>query len=382
MFTLIKKTSLPLLSTVFMMIALGFFNTLVYIELDIMGYSEFVVGLATSLYYAGLLIGSVCISKYVIKHGYIKTYVTFTLIMVISTVIYDITKNIYIWMLLRLVVGFSLAASFVVTQSWLMALSSSSNRGRVLAVYNITLYGSVTIGQILIAFTTNTMTPFLYVSIFIALSILPMTLSNSEVPETKNSVSLSILELFKISKAAKISTIGAGILQSSMYGLLPIYCLMINFKQEQISVLMASMVFGGMLLQYPLGKISDIIERKKVIIVLYILIVLVSLCILLVPANIFILAFLMFLFGGFSFTIYPISLNMLGDKVGPSSLTSINQGVLFSNSFGAIIGPVIASYPIQKFGSSGLFYFNIFIAVLVLGLIYKFNKDREPIEKN
>ena len=367
---IIKNISLPLLSTIFMMIALGFFNTLVYVKIDHMGYSEFYVGLATSLYYLGLLIGSVCISSYVKNHGYIKSYVTSTVLMVITIIIYDLSTNIALWLFLRVVVGFSLAASFVVTQSWVMCLTNAKNRGGIMAIYNIILYGSVAIGQVLIGFAPDSQTPFLYISILIALSILPLSMAKSAAPETKNSVSLSLLELFKISKTAKISTIGAGIIQASMYGLLPIYCILRGFSKEEMALFMSVLVFGGMLLQYPLGRISDYIDRAKVIVILFILIIITSLLIIFMSANIYILVVLLFFFGGLSFAIYPISLNILGDRVEPSSITSINQGVLFSNSFGAIIGPVIAAYPVHLFGYNGLFVFTALVSLIILILIF------------
>ena len=107
MFNILKKTYLPLLSTIFLMIAIGLFNTVVYVEVDRLGYGKQMVGIASSLFYLGLLIGSQLIDRYIKKHGYIKTFVSFTIALVITTGIYDLTTNLYIWLSLRIIAGFS-----------------------------------------------------------------------------------------------------------------------------------------------------------------------------------------------------------------------------------------------------------------------------------
>jgi len=336
------------------------------------------VGLATSLYYLGLVIGALSIDRYIRKHGYIRTFISFTILLALATEIYDLTTNMYIWMILRVVVGFSLAASFVVAQSWMMSASTPETRGTSLAIYNIALFGAVTFGQYLFRFTdTDSRIPFVYIAALITASVLPLSLSKASIHESKNPTSLSIIELFKISRTAKITVTMAGVLQAVLYGFLPIYCLLRNYTNAELSFLMTSIVLGGMLLQYPLGKLSDQIDRSKLVRYMFAALIGISVAIIILPGNIYLLFSLLFFYGGLVFAIYPIALNILGDKVKESALASINQGVLFSNSLGAIIGPLLAAWPIEYFGYSGLFIFSIAICLLTLGVDYLLRTERD-----
>ena len=377
MLNIIKKTYLPLISTILLMTAIGLFNTIIYVEVDRLGYGKQMVGLATSLYYLGLLMGSLVMDYFIKKHGYLKTFVSFMVVLVITTAIYDLTTNIYIWMALRVVSGFSLAVSFVIIISWMMSVSGPHERGVSLAIYNISFFGAITFGQYLFGFTSNdSLIPFVYIAILIALSILPLCIAKVEIPQEKKPVSMSIIELFKVSQTAKISVLMAGILQASLYGFLPIYCLMKNFDNSQLSQIMAALVFGGTILQYPLGKLSDKFDRSKTVIGMYVALIVLSLLIMISPNSFPLLAFLLFIYGGLVFAIYPIALNILGDKLGKSAFTSINQGVLFSNSLGAIIGPLLAPWPIEHLGYNGLFIFIIIICLITLGSDYLIDKYR------
>jgi len=376
MLNILKKTYLPLLSTFLLMTAIGLFNTIIYVKLELSHGSQ-MVGLSVSLYYFGLLIGSQVIEHFIKKHGHIKTFVCFMVGLVLATEIYELTTNIYIWMILRIVSGFSLAASFVVIMSWMMNASSHNERGVSLALYNMLFFGAITFGQYLFGFTENkTPISFTYIAILIALSILPLCFSKVDIPETKKPLTMSILELFKTSHTAKISVLMAGILQACLYGFLPTYCLMRGFDDKKLSLIMSALVFGGMLLQYPLGKLSDKLDRTHTVIGIYIALIILSFLIMLLPNNFLLLAFLLFIYGGLVFAIYPIALNILGDKVNQSAITSVNQGVLFSNSLGAIIGPLLAPWPIESLGYNGLFIFIIIICVLTLGANYIISKIR------
>lgn len=375
LFNILKRTYLPLISTVLMMVAVGLFNTIVYVEVERLGFGKHMVGFATSLFYLGLLLGSLFIDRYIKKHGYLKTFVSFTVILAVSTEIYDLTVNLYLWLALRIIAGFSLAASFVVVQSWMMSVSSQHERGTSLALYNTLFFGAVTFGQYLFGFTDNlSHTPFLYIAIMIAFSILPLSLTKAEIPQSLKPISLSIIELFKISTTAKITVTMAGVLQAALYGFLPGYCLMRGFDNDDLAKIMAALIFGAMVLQYPLGRLSDKIDRTKTVIWIFIGLIVLSALIIATPKNYYILSFLLFIYGGLVFAIYPIALNILGDRVAKAALTSINQGVLFSNSFGAIVGPLIAPWPIEAFGFSGLFIFNILICAITLATIWLLGK--------
>ena len=380
---ILKKTYLPLISTVLMMVAVGLFNTVVYVDVERLGHGKHMVGFATSFYYFGLLLGSLLIDRYIKKHGYLKTFVSFTVILAITIELYDLSTNLYFWLVLRVVAGFSLAASFVVVQSWMMSASGPHERGTSLALYNTLFFGAVTCGQYLFSFTDNLeQTPFLYIAIMIALSILPLSLSNVEIPESKKPISLSIIELFKISRTAKLTVTMVGILQAALYGFLPGYCLMRGFDNDTLAKIMAALIFGAMILQYPLGRLSDKIDRTFTVIGIFIALIILSIIIMVVPNNVYLLAFLLFLYGGLVFAVYPITLNILGDKVNQAALTSINQGVLFSNSFGAIVGPLVAPWPIEYFGYNGLFIFNIMVCLITLaidGILSKILRKRDML---
>lgn len=243
-----------------------------------------------------------------------------------------------------------------------------AQRGGILSLYLALFYGALSAGQLLIHIADPaTAMPFWIIAFLSSLSILPLILTVPIPPKIENSARLTTTALFKISPFGLSGVVVSGILLGAVYGMVPVYAKEIGLAIPQIGNFMALLVFGGLCFQWPLGKLADLWDRRNVLLTASILTALCSIAIIFTQ-DIIVLFLLAFLFGGFSFTIYPLSMAHACEKVNDSEIVSTTSGFVLCYGVGAIVGPLIAPIAMNVCGTSGLFYFLAAISS-VLALI-------------
>ena len=239
-------------------------------------------------------------------------------------------------------------------------------RGQILAFYMISLYAAQALGQFMIDLgDPNTMMLFSLTAMLCSLSVIPITLTKNPSPEMNQPSSLSFKKLFKVSGSGMCTSFCAGLILSSIYGLLPLVILQKMGNTSEVGLLMALVIFGGMFLQYPVGKISDYIERRLVLLILSSLTIVISLCVVYFFNWSYILYVLLFILGGLTFTLYPVSISHACDGLDQKDIISGTQGILLTYSFGATAGPFVAPVFLLFFNANGLFYYMISVCSLL-----------------
>lgn len=370
MLPLLKSLSPPLVSLIFMMMASGLFNTFVSLRLEMEGYSPEEIGIVTASLYTGVLIGSFWIGRWIAKVGHIRSFIVFALVLAAIVLAQAFWVHSWYWSVLRLIGGMCMAGVFIVIESWFLMQSGPSKRGVALSLYLAVFYVALSSGQLLIdAADPMGILPFCITAFFLLCSIIPISLSKTGVPVQAEHVRLSVGQLFRISPLGFIGSVVSGMLLAAVYGLVPIYAKESGMNISQIGVFMAVLIFGGFSLQWPMGKWADKSGRRKVLNIASFGTAILALALALLPPTatvpLFILAFI---FGGFSFTIYPLSMAYACDGVKESQIVAVTGGFVLSYGIGAIIGPLLAPVAMQFLGSSGLFYF-LGAITLALGFI-------------
>ncbi|MGE0197842.1 MAG: MFS transporter [Simkaniaceae bacterium] len=359
----------PLISLVIVMLGNGFFNTFTSLRISIDGYASWVIGILNASYYAGVMIGSIYVEKLLDRIGHIRTFAIFASINSFVIVVQSILIGPISWTFFRLLSGLCASGFFIVIESWLLLSTGVKNRGRLLSLYMLTLYLAQGFGQFMLNVSPLTsLLPFAMTVILSSLSVIPVCMMKSSGPIMLES---TITNIFQIIKKAPLGPIGcfvSGMIMSSFYGLAPIFGREIGLSVFQISQIMGLTILGGLALQWPIGHLSDIFDRRKVLI--GVCLVLMALTFILFHSHHFpyyVLLGLMVLFGGISFTLYPLSITYTCDYFSDKNIIGITCALLVIYGVGCIVGPLISPIFMAIFKASGLFlYMSLLCGIYIL----------------
>lgn len=351
-------------------LASGYLMTLIPLRINATDGNDFMAGLMGTVYYLGLLAGSFRSESIVSRVGHIRSFSCFMALLCASVLSLALSENITVWLLLRFINGMAVAGIFVVVESWLLCESDSSNRGRVLSFYMVSLYGANAIGQLFVGFLdSSSLTPFILIGILLSLSIFPPAMTRIPTPEIQETSTLGFKKLYELTPSGVFGCFAGGLVLGGLYSMLPIYLADQSDSDDHIVALfLAITMTGGMALQFPVGYLSDIIDRRKILISVALAGCIVCFALILTPENSWLNFPLLFLFGGATFTLYPLAISHGCDHMHPDDIVAGTQGLLLAYSFGACIGPILASlfmghipeglmlYFIATMGITGVFF--------------------------
>ena len=359
----------PLLSLFIFVLGSGLFMTLITLRLDEEHASSLAIGSMTAAFYIGLILASSRVEKNIAKVGHIRAFAGFASALAVISILQGIYVSTWFWLILRLLGGYATAGIFVVIESWLLSLGKIKTRGKILAFYMIVFYAAQSLGQLLLNISSpKTLLLFTLVSMLTSLSVIPVAMTRVVQPKIKQPSALNFRKLYKASGSGVIGSFTSGTVIGVIYGLLPLFLIEKTANTAEVSLLMSLTILGGMTLQYPIGRLSDVIDRRKVLVFVGSLTIIISLLTIFAFQKIWLATIGLFLFGGFTFTLYPISITQACDNLDPKDIVSGTQGLLLAYSIGAAVGPLIASLFIHYFGENGLFIY--FVAISTLLIIY------------
>jgi MFS family permease len=254
----------------------------------------------------------------------------------------------------------------MVMESWINERSSQEHRGRILSIYQIVNLGAVTAGQLLL----NLYDPagfqlFVIGSVLVSISLVPVALTRTVAPQPLQKVRIRVSRVFGISPVGVISCLTVGLVNGAVWTIVPLYAQNTLNSIAELSLFMSLIIIGGAAFQWPLGRWSDIIDRRWVI---------VFIC---VGAGIGALAMmflgglsrevmfaLAFVYGGFAFSLYAIAIAHANDQADPEDFVEIASTLILVFAVGAVIGPLIASAMVQWLGSNAFFAYSAVIHLL------------------
>lgn len=368
MLALIRSLLPPLVSLILMMIGSGLFNTFVSIRLEMASVSPEMIGIVTSCLYIGILVGSFKIDRWISKVGHIRAFTILAAVLAAVVLFQGFWINPIYWSFLRFVGGICSAGVFIVIESWLLMQSAPNMRGAVLSIYLAALYGSLSMGQLLIDISDPMgLLPYCITTLLVILSILPITIRKVKEPKIQESACLNLIQLYKISPLGFVGGIISGMILAVTYGLVPVFAKEIGMSLAEIGVFMAILIFGGFSLQWPIGRWADQGNRHRVIQIISFATAFCGLSVVM-TSNTWLLYVSAFLFGGFAFTIYPLSMAYACERVKENEIVAATGGFVLSYGMGAVAGPILAPIAMSYLGAIGVFYFLGFIA-LFLGIV-------------
>ncbi len=387
----LKNSWALFLGMAFLMMAYGFQSSLLGVRAVQEEFSLTSTGFMMSGYFVGYFIGAATIPNIISRVGHIRVFAAFASLASLVILIHSIFINPFIWFLLRVLTGISMVCIYTVAESWLNDRSTNKNRGSILSVYMVVLYGSVGIGMFLLNFSSpENFEPFILVSVITSLALIPILLTKKKPPTFRKIKVMTLKNLYEISPFGIVSSFFYGIIQAALFTLLAVYATSMNFTIFEISIVTFLFAISGAISQFPAGKISDMYDRRKVIVFSTFSASVFAILAMIVTRQMYLpgeLAtsktwFYIFLIL-FSFCSLPMFSQILAhtnDYIPKEKFVAAGAGLQFVFGLGAISGPFLCSIFMDIVGPNGFFIFLFFFhAIIGIFGIYRM-KIRQTVE--
>ena len=391
MYKVLKNSWALFLGMSFIMMAYGFQGSLLGVRAVQEEFSLTATGFLMSGYFIGYFIGAATIPNIISRVGHVRVFAAFASLASLIILVHSVLVHPFIWFILRLLTGVSMVCMYTVAESWLNDRSSNKNRGSILSIYMVILYGSIGIGMFLLNFSTpKNFQPFILVSVITSAALIPILLTKKKPPTFKKINVMTFNELYKVSPFGIVSSFFYGTIQSALFTLLAVYATSMNFTILEISIVTFLLAISGAIAQFPVGKISDIYDRRKVIVASTFGAAIFALITIFVSGQMYLpdgLAtsktwFYVFfiLFSFCSLPMFSLILAHTNDYITKDKFVAAGAGLQFTFGLGAMSGPFLCSIFMDLAGSNGFFVF-LFIFHSLIGVfgIYRM-RVRETVE--
>jgi MFS family permease len=339
-------------------------------------------GLGT-VYYIGFVTGCILLPRTVRRVGHIRCYSALAAIAASLALLHAMVVAPSAWLLFRLLVGVCFAGLFMVTESWLNDQTTQENRGRVLGFYMVVTWLGVISGKMLFSVSlSDDFHLFALASVAVGLSLVPIALTDGAVPAIPQPSRIRFWELYHTAPVGLIGCIAVGLANGAFWSFGPL------FGQDRfgpglgVSLFLTACVVGGAISQWPIGRISDHMDRRWVVFLLCAVSTATGLLLAWNPANSGPATyFLAGLFGVASLSIYSVCIAHANDRADPSNYVDVSSYLLLAFGTGAILGPFIAGMFISAIGISSLFVFTASVeaALAVFVLVRIRNEAPVPV---
>ncbi|MDD8059951.1 MULTISPECIES: MFS transporter [Shewanella] len=368
-------------TTFLMVLAAGLLTTYLGLSLTNMDVPQIWIGGMMSAYYIGLVCGSKVGHKLIAQVGHIRAFVACAGIVTASALGHALIDNLTVWLILRLAVGMGMMCQYMVLESWLNEQAETNQRGTVFASYMIVSYLGLMAGQGAISLYPDLgIEPLLLIAICFALCIVPIAITRRIHPEPLTPAPLKMGHFWQRAPQA-LSTIAFGsMIVGCFYGLAPSYATAKGIDPEHVALYMTCTICAGLLAQWPMGKLSDIISRSVLIRINCTLLGVLVLFIAIVPFHSVYSLVLTSLFGILAFTLYPLATALANSRVEQHERVGLSATILVTFGIGASIGPLIASSLMQAIGDQMLYGFMAICSFTLLARLIWVNRRQKAEE--
>jgi len=359
----VLRTTWPLLlGVMLLMVGNGVQGTLLGIRGSIEGFTTFQLSIVMSAYFLGFLFGSRLTPRMIRRVGHVRVFAAMGSLISAVLVTYPVLPDWVAWACMRVLIGFCFSAIYVTAESWLNNTATNETRGQALSAYMIVqMIGIISSQALLNVAEPTSFTLFVIPSVLVSLAFMPLLLADTPAPVFQETGRLSFGELIRISPLGVVGMMITGGIFSAMFGMASVWGTLAGLSVQNISIFIAAMYVGGLVLQYPIGWASDRMDRRHLIFGLAAAGVLAML-----PAAVLALPFVGLLIvgillGGITNPLYSLLIAHTNDFLPREQMAAASSGLLFMNGLGAIAGPLVTGWIMGQVGPGGFF---LFIGVL------------------
>ncbi len=356
-----------------LMVGNGMQGTLLGVRGEIEGFSTLEMSIVMSAYFAGFLGGSRMAPGMIRRVGHVRVFAALASLISAVMILYPTFADPWVWTVGRVLIGFCFSAVYVTAESWLNDAADNSNRGKALSLYMIVqTLGIVASQALLLTADPSGFVLFVIPSVLVSIAITPILLSISPTPAFDTTKPMTLRKLAQVSPLGVFGMFILGGVFSAQFGMASVYGAQIGLSVAQISTFVATFFVGAVVLQYPIGWLSDRLDRRLLIVAVSALGVTGSIMGMVLGGNFALLLGSAFLVGGMSNPLYSLLIAHTNDFLDHDDMAAASGGLVFLNGLGAVAGPLIVGALMENVGPGGFYLFTaILFAILVAYATYR-----------
>ena len=373
-----------LLGMMLLMVGNGVQGTLLGIRGGLEGFSTFQMSIVMSGYFAGFLGGSRMAPGMIRRVGDVRVFAALGSFISAVLILYPSLTDPWAWTALRVVIGFCFSGVYVTAESWLNNAATNENRGKALSLYLIVQMAGIVMAQGLVALgDPSGFVLFIVPSVLVSIAFAPILLSVNPTPAFASTKPMSLIELFHFSPLGCVGIFVLGGVFSAQFGMAAVFGIKIGLTVGEISFFISMIYVGGLVLQYPIGWISDRMDRRQLILIVTAVGAMGSALPLIWSSSYTILLVAGFVIGGMTNPLYALLLAYVNDFLEHDDMAAASAGLVFINGIGAIAGPVVTGWAMGAMGPMGFFAYMgvLLVALLIYGLWRTTQRAAVPIEE-
>lgn len=382
--TSLRPFAALLASTALLLAGNALQTTLIGVRADIEGFGGVALGLTMAAYFIGYVVGGVFAPQLVDRVGHIRAFGVLATIASATALVYSLFPNAPLWILLRLIGGACAAGLYLIIESWLNGSADNESRGGLLSVYFTMNFGVCAAAQYLLLLAPpEAIDLFILSSVLLSFALVPVGLTKSVAPQPPEGGKLSFRALYRVSPLGVVGGLASGLTNGVFWGLGAVYVQQRGFDATVISLFMSAVIVGGMIAQTPLGKLSDRMDRRIVIVGGAFALTGIALLfgfgfaasdVLLIAGGL--------LIGGALLTQYSLCVAHTNDFAKPDEFVTVASGLVILYGLGAAIGPIVGGPLMAAFGPDALFFMvaAVSLALAFFGL-YRMTRRAAPADE-
>lgn len=348
-----------MLSTLLMMAGLGLMNYMVPIRSIGEGWSTLTISIIATGYTFGFTVSCIITPKLVQRVGHVRVFSALITLLTVSILLCSLIVEWHAWVVFRAVAGFAIAGAYLIIESWLNERVTNENRGALFSVYMITsLVGSIG-GQYLVPLGDPSTTQlFIVCGLIFSLAIFPTALSTAQSPAPIAQAKFDLMRLYRRSPVAFIGSLLSGALSGTWGSLGGVYTQNIGMTTGQGATLLAAVLAGGAIAQMPIGRLSDRMDRRLVMVGAGLFGV--AGCAIMTvfsTGQIWALYSAGFIVGMVLYPVYALNVAHANDLAEPDEYVTISSAIMILYGLGTVSGPLMGGMLMEWWGSNGLLWF-------------------------
>jgi MFS family permease len=373
-----------LLGIVLIMLGNGMHFTLIGLRGGIEGFSASELAIVTSGYFLGFLSGARITPLLIQRVGHVRVFAALGSFMSAGLIAFTLLAEPWAWTILRILIGFCMSGIYVAAESWLNNAATNETRGKVLSAYMIAqTLGIIGAQGLLTLGDAGTSALFIVASILVSVSFAPILLSVSPAPAVEMARPMPLRQLFVSSPLGTVGIFLLGGVYATQSGMGAVFGTQIGMTTAQIALFVAMLFAGALVLQYPIGWLSDRMDRRRLI--LGASAIGATACGLgwIAGGDLWALMAAAFLAGGVTTPLYALILAYTNDFLPAEDMPAASGGLVFTFGLGAIAGPIIAGWAMQGIAPSAFWLVlgGTFAAMALYALYRMTQRPPLPVEE-
>ncbi|MBQ0751506.1 MAG: MFS transporter [Roseovarius sp.] len=380
MFQVLSGAWALLLGMMLLQVGNGMQGTLLGVRGALEGFSTYEMSVVMSSYFVGFLFGSRMAPEMIRRVGHVRVFAALGSMISAVLILYPTITEPWAWSIGRVLIGFCFSGVYVTAESWLNNSATNATRGKALSLYMIVqMIGIVSAQGLMVLADPSGYVLFVIPSVLVSLAFAPILLSVSPTPAFGTTKPLSLRQIMKISPLGCVGMLLTGGVFAAQFGMAAVYGAEAGLSVGQISAFVASFYVAAVVAQYPLGWLSDRMDRRKLIAAVSLGTGIGAVIGMVLGDNFWFLLLAAFVVGGTSNPLYSLLIAYTNDFLAHEDMAAAAGGMVFINGLGAIAGPLMVGWMMGVMGPGGYFlYIAVLMFAMVAYAIYRMTQRKAP----